>query len=76
MKVLGYKGILEQMEQGAYIYRVSGKFGGWGISDTTCKDLVTVRADSCRKVAISGKVYESRRSSNYVEYRLKNEERM
>lgn len=71
MKVLGYKGILEQMQQGAYIYRVSGKFGGWGISDTTYKEPVSVRADSCRKVAISGKVYESSRSWNYIEYRLK-----
>lgn len=69
-KVLGVKGIIEQMEKGAYIYRVSGRFGGWGIQNTTTKECVTVRADSCRKVIMMSNVKEIRSGGNYVEYGL------
>ena len=71
-KVLGKRGILEQMKAGAYIYRVPGKFGGWGISDTTSPHLVTVRADSCRALVASGLLKETR-STNFVRYDLKEE---
>ena len=69
IKVLGKAGIIEAMKKGAYIYRVSGRYGGWGISGAD--DVVTVRADSCRNVVNSGLVEVSEMRFGYVAYRLK-----
>ena len=69
-RVLGKDAIMEQLKAGAYIYRVAGKFGGWGIDNTTCREVVTVRADSCRKLVESGLLKATYRT-NYAEYRLK-----
>ena len=73
-RVLGMQGILEQMRQGAELYRVAGKFGGWGITKTTCDKCVTVRADSCHNLVSKGLIVEDYRRPNFVQYKLRDKE--
>lgn len=72
MKTLGKDAIIREMKNGACLYRVSGKFGGWGISDAS--DWYAVRTDSCFKLMSLGLLKVKERRGNCVEYELADKE--
>ena len=67
IKVLGRKAIIEALENGAELYYVPGKFGGWGIT----VNLAEVRKDSVNKLMMDGMLKTKERTSHCTTYVLK-----